>query len=65
MGNNFDPKKITIAQVMRIPCKLDENQNMEDALAVIHENDVRYNAITSKFDVKGIILIKALKYYYK
>jgi|TARA_B110000467_G_scaffold130875_1_gene125368 hypothetical protein len=65
VGNNLDPNKITIAQVMRIPCKLDENQNMEDALAVIHENDVRYNAITSKFDVKGIILIKALKYYYK
>ncbi|MGK0180081.1 MAG: CBS domain-containing protein [Nitrospinales bacterium] len=65
LGNNLDPAKTTISQVMRIPCKLDENQHMDEALALMHENDVRYIAITSKSNVKGIISLKDLTVYYK
>ena len=65
LGNNLDPAKTTIAQVMRAPCKLDENQHMDEALALMHENDVKYIAITSKSNVKGIISLKDLTIYYK
>jgi predicted transcriptional regulator len=65
LGNNLDPAKTTIAQVMKIPCKLDENQHMDEALALMHEKDVRYIAITSESNVKGIISLKDLTVYYK
>jgi CBS domain-containing protein len=65
LDNNLAPAKTTIAQVMRIPCKLDENQHMDEALALMHENDVKYIAITRKSNVKGIISLKDLTVYYK
>ena len=65
LGNNLDPAKTTIAQIMKAPCKLDENQHMDEALALMHEKDVRYIAVTSKSNVKGIISLKDLSDYYK
>jgi CBS domain-containing protein len=65
LGNNLDPGKTRIAQIMQAPSKLDENQHMDEALALMHKNDVRYIAITSKSKVKGIISLKDLTVYYK
>ena len=38
---------------------------MDEALALMYENDVRHITITSKSNVKGIISLKDLTVYYK
>ncbi|MBC8284038.1 MAG: CBS domain-containing protein [Nitrospinae bacterium] len=65
LGNNLDPSKTTVSQVMRPPCKLDESRPMDEALALMHKNDVKYIAITRNAKVIGIISLKDLTIYYK
>jgi len=65
LGNNLDPAKTVISQVMRAPCKLDENEPMDEALNLMQKNNVRYIAVTRKSNVRGIISLKDLTVYYK
>lgn len=65
LGDNLNPETTLVSELMEKPTTIKADQHMDYALTCMHENDVRYLAVTVDDKIKGIISIKDLTVYYK
>lgn len=65
LGDNLNPETTLVSEIMDKFTTMIFTQSMESALSCMHENDVRYLAITKDNKVVGILSLRDLAVYYK
>lgn len=65
LGCNLNPESTLVSELMASPTTINSQQTMDSALSCMHENDVKYLAVTEENKIKGIISLKDLTIYYK
>lgn len=65
LGDNLNPETTLVSELMEKPATIKSIQSMDSALSCMHQNDVRYLAVTEDNKIKGIISLKDLTIYFK
>jgi len=62
---NLNAETTLVSEVMENPVTITTSQLMDSALSCMHENNVRYLAVTENKKIKGIISLRDMTVYYK